>query len=250
MVRTENLCKYFSDGKNGLVRAVDGVSFEAKAGEIHGLLGANGAGKTTVLRMLSTILRPTSGQAFINGIDVLNDPQKVRASIGFMSTSTALYGRLKAIEMLRYFGELYGLLGKVLEARIDEIVEKLQIGEFGDRYCEKLSTGQKQRVSIGRTIIHDPAVLFFDEPTAGLDVLMAQTVLEFIEDARAKGKTVILCTHIMTEVERLCDRLTVIHEGRVGAAGTVAEVLTQANEVSLEKAFLKIVRHQTGQVTL
>jgi sodium transport system ATP-binding protein len=250
MVRTEGLCKYFSDPKEGVVRAVDGVTFEARAGEIHGLLGANGAGKTTILRMLSTILRPTAGYAFINGLNVLEDPQKVRASIGFMSTSTALYGRLRAIEMLRYFGELYGLRGRTLEHRLTEIIEKLQIGEFADRMCEKLSTGEKQRVNIGRTILHDPSVLFFDEPTAGLDVLVSQTVLEFIEDARAKGKTVVLCSHIMSEVERVCDRVTVIHQGKVGAEGTVEDIKNQTQETNLERAFLKIVRHQAGQVSL
>ena len=203
MVLVENLSKHFVDAKRGTIRAVDGISFQANPGEIFGLLGANGAGKTTTLRMLSTVIQPTGGRAAINGIDVVQDPQGVRASIGFMSNSTALYGRLKAVEVIRYFGELYGLEGKRLNERIDYVVDKLQIHEFADRLCDKLSTGQKQRVSIARTILHDPPVLFFDEPTAGLDVLASQGVMEFIEESRAQGKTVIFSTHIMSEVEIL-----------------------------------------------
>lgn len=243
MVRTNELTKHFKD-KTGVKKAVDGVSFEARPGEIFGLLGVNGAGKTTTLRMLSTVICPTSGRAEVAGLDVAKEPQKVRASIGFMSTSTALYGRLTALEMIEYFGRLYGLDESRLKERIRYVCETLELDEFKDRLCDKLSTGQKQRVSIARTILHDPPVLFFDEPTAGLDVVTSQTVMEFIEQARASGKTVVFSTHIMSEVERLCDRIGVIHDGRLHGEGTVASLKEQTGEASLERAFLKLVGYQ------
>lgn len=249
MVRTDNIAKHFEDPKRGLVRAVDGVTFQADPGKILGLLGANGAGKTTVLRMLSTVIKPTSGTAEINGFDILRDPEKVRASIGFMSTSTALYGRLKAGEMIEYFGQLYGLTGQRLKDRMAYVRDKLDLAEFEERLCDKLSTGQKQRVSIARTILHDPPVLFFDEPTAGLDVLASQSVMEFIEESRESGKTVIFSTHIMSEVERLCDHVVVIHDGKIRAEGTVDALLSQTGQKSLEKAFLKIAGHTETAVS-
>lgn len=241
MVHVENLSKHFTDSKRGVVKAVDGVSFEAKPGEIFGLLGVNGAGKTTTLRMLSTVIRPTSGRASVGGYDVVTQGEDVRKGIGFMSTSTALYGRLTSKEMLEYFGGLYGLEGAKLKERLDFVIEKLQLHEFLDRLCDKLSTGQKQRVSIARTILHDPPVLFFDEPTAGLDVVTSQTVLGFIEEARDHGKTVIFSTHIMSEAERLCDHIAVVHDGHIRGEGTVASLKEETRHATLEKAFLCIV---------
>jgi len=249
MVRTVDLKKHFKDGKTGVKKAVDGVSFEAKPGKILGLLGVNGAGKTTTLRMLSTIIRPTSGTAMVAGYDVVNDPQKVRASIGFMSTSTALYGRLTSIELIEYFGGLYGLEGERLKERVKYVTEKLQLHEFADRLCDKLSTGQKQRVNIARTILHDPPVLFFDEPTAGLDVVASQSVMEFIEEARDNGKTVVFSTHIMSEVERLCDEIVVVHDGVAKGSGTVASLKASTGQTSLEKAFLSLVGFQANYET-
>jgi sodium transport system ATP-binding protein len=246
MVRTDGIRKHFVDPKKGLVKAVDGVSITAKPGEIYGLLGVNGAGKTTMLRMLSTVLTPTEGSAEVAGYDVVKHPEKVRANIGFMSTSTALYGRLSSKEMIQYFGELYGLSGARLKERMDYVIEKLDMHEFIDRLCDKLSTGQKQRVSIARTILHDPPVLFFDEPTAGLDVVASQTVMQFIEEARDSGKTVLFCTHIMTEVDRLCNHVAVIHEGVIQAEGSVAELKAQSGEENLERVFLKLVGELRG----
>ncbi|MBX3095612.1 MAG: ATP-binding cassette domain-containing protein [Fimbriimonadaceae bacterium] len=241
MVVTSNLRKVFTDPKRGDVKAVDGVSFTANPGEIFGLLGVNGAGKTTVLRMLSTILQPTSGTAQVAGFDVQTASEQVRANIGFMSTSTALYGRLTSREMIHYFGELYGLEPSRLKEREDYVRNKLDMDEFWERPCDKLSTGQKQRVSIARTILHDPPVLFFDEPTAGLDVVTSQTVMGFIEESRDNGKTVIFSTHIMSEVERLCDHVVVIHDGTIRAEGTVPGLREQAGEENLERVFLKLV---------
>lgn len=241
MVRTDSLTKTFVDPKKGEVRAVKGVTLDVPAGTIFGLLGANGAGKTTFLRMLSTVLQPTSGSASVAGHDVVQDPQRVRESIGFLSSSTALYGRLTAREMLDYFAGLYGLTGTAKTQRIDELVDRLKIGEFADRLCDKLSTGQKQRVSIARTLLHRPPVLFFDEPTSGLDVIMAQEVMRFVEEMRGEGKTVFYCTHIMSEAERLCDRLAIIHEGELRGDGTVSELKERTGEPTLEKAFLNLV---------
>ncbi|MBN9503070.1 MAG: ABC transporter ATP-binding protein [Armatimonadetes bacterium 55-13] len=246
MVSTQDIAKHFVDAKGNRVKAVDGVSFEASPGKIFGLLGCNGAGKTTTLRILSTVIKPTAGRATVAGYDVVDHPEKVRASIGFMSTSTALYGRLQAKEVIEYFGQLFGLEGQRLKERVAYVMDKLQIHEFGDRLCDKLSTGQKQRVNIARTILHDPPVLFFDEPTAGLDVVVSQTVMEFIEEARDMGKTIIFSTHIMSEAERLCDQISVIHEGTIRGSGTVQQLKEQTREVTLEKAFLKLVEFESS----
>jgi sodium transport system ATP-binding protein len=245
LVRTHLLTKHFRDPKKGIVKAVDEVSFETGPGFIYGLLGINGAGKTTLLRLLSTVLTPTSGTGEVAGFKIQEEPQKVRANIGFLSTSTALYGRLTAREMIEYFGGLFGLSGSNLRNRVDEVISQLGIGEYQDRLCDKLSTGQKQRVSIARTILHNPPVLFFDEPTAGLDVVSSQTVMEFVEGERDRGKTVVYCTHIMTEVERLCDRIGVIHDGRLVSQGTVEELKQQTGRQSLERAFLDLVNYQS-----
>lgn len=240
MVQTHDLVKHYPDPKGATVKAVDGVSVVAQPGEIVGLLGANGAGKTTLLRMLSTVIQPTSGTASIHGFDVVKNPEDVRRSIGFMSNSTALYGRLTAREMLDYFAALYGLGNAKRKHRVDEVIDLMRIGEFADRLCDKLSTGQKQRVSIARCILHDPPVLFFDEPTAGLDVIMGQEVMKFIEGTREQGKTVIYCTHIMSEVERLCSKVYVLHGGTIRGVGTVDEIKALADESTLERAFLRL----------
>ncbi len=249
MVRTLGLKKYFKDPKTGTKKAVDGIDIEATPGRIFGLLGVNGAGKTTVLRMLSTVLKPTEGSGSVAGLDIVKDAAKVRASIGFMSNSTALYGRLTSKEVIQYFGTLYGLSEQRLAERMSYVMDKLDIHEFADRYCDKLSTGQKQRVSIARTILHDPPVLFFDEPTAGLDVVTSQTVMEFIEEARDLGKTVIFSTHIMSEVDRLCDDVAVIHDGVVVASGSPDTMKQMTGERSLERAFLQLVKFQAGYVS-
>jgi sodium transport system ATP-binding protein len=242
MVRTHDLKKHFVDSKTGVKKAVDGISIEAQPGRIFGLLGVNGAGKTTTLRLLSTVIKPTSGSAEVAGFDVVEHPEKVRASIGFMSNSTALYGRLTAIEVISYFGTMYGLSDDRLKERLEFVTEKLGLQEFGDRLCDKLSTGQKQRVNIARTILHDPPVLFFDEPTAGLDVVMSQAVMEFIEEARDHGKTIVFSTHIMSEVERLCNDVAVIHDGLIMGRGSVQDLKDQTSQETLEKAFLEIVK--------
>ncbi len=242
MITVENLSKTFYGPKGSTVNAVDNVSFECQPGEIFGLLGANGAGKTTLLRMLSTLISPTAGRATVAGFDIVGNPAEVRRNIGFLSTTTALYQRLTAREVIRYFGQLHGLDKKTLRERSDEVIQLLGITEYANRLCDKLSTGQKQRVGLARTILHDPPVLFFDEPTAGLDVLASQTVMEFIEQRREAGKTVVFSTHIMSEAERLCDRIAVIHNGKLAAIGTLDELRTMTGKDRLEAVFLDLVQ--------
>src|SRR6204780_1404919 len=241
MIEVQNLSKHFRDKKRGTVCAVDGVSFSCRPGEIYGLLGANGAGKTTTLRMLSTILEPTNGTARVAGFDIMNDAQKVRANIGFLSTATALYGRLSSYEMVQYFGRLNGLEDDVIDQRINALFTRLEMNEFRDRRCDKLSTGMKQKTSIARTLIHNPQVMIFDEPTLGLDVMAARTIVQFIRECRAHGKTVIFSTHVMSEGEKLCDRIGIIHGGKLLAEGTLAELRQKFGIQDLEEIFVRVV---------
>jgi sodium transport system ATP-binding protein len=241
MIEARHLVKRFRDKKRGTVTAVNDVSFSCRAGEIYGLLGANGAGKTTTLRMLATILEPSEGTAIVAGFDVAKDAQKVRSHVGFLSAATALYGRLSAQEMVEYFGRLHGIDELTLQRRIDEIFARLEMNEFRDRRCDKLSTGMKQKVSIARTLVHDPSVMIFDEPTAGLDVMAARTIVGFIRECRDAGKTVVFSTHVMTEVEKLCDHIGIIHDGKLIVEGTLAELRARFGILDLEDLFVKVV---------
>jgi sodium transport system ATP-binding protein len=244
MIEVMGIGKTFQDKKRGAVIAVQNVSFTAHPGEIFGVLGPNGAGKTTLLRMLATILQPTSGTATIGGFDIRQQPQKVRENIGFLTGSAGLYERLTPREVLTYFGELNGLSAEVIQARIGELTATLEMGEFVDRRCDKLSTGQKQRTSIARAILHDPPVLFFDEPTSGLDIMAARTVVRFIRRCRDEGRTVIFSTHIMSEVEALCDRIAIIYKGEVSAIGTLSELRERTGETVFENVFLRLIGEQ------
>jgi sodium transport system ATP-binding protein len=241
MIEARHLVKRFQDRKRGTVCAVKGVSFSCRPGEIYGLLGANGAGKTTTLRMLATILAPSEGSAIVAGYDVTKDPQIVRSRVGFLSTATALYGRLSAREMVEYFGRLHGLNEPTLRRRIDEIFTRLEMNDFRDRRCDKLSTGMKQKVSIARTLVHDPLVMIFDEPTLGLDVMAARTISGFIRECRDQGKTVVFSTHVMSEVEKLCDHIGIIHDGTLLAEGTLPELRARFGIQDLEDLFVKVV---------
>jgi len=241
MIEARSLTKTFRDRKRGVVRAVDNVSFSCAPGRIFGLLGANGAGKTTTLRMLASLLTPSSGTASVAGHDVRTDGRLVRENIGFLTGSTALYGRLSVREMVEYFGALHGLDRANMNSRIDEIFSELDMHEFAAARCDKLSTGQKQRVSIARAIVHRPPVMVFDEPTSGLDVMTSRTIMRFIEKCRAEDRTVIFSTHIMSEAERLCDEIAVIHEGRIAACGTLEQLRAQTGQTALESVFLSLV---------
>lgn len=241
MIEVKDLHKTFQDKKRGEVKAVDGISFVSQPGEIFGVLGPNGAGKTTLLRMLATILEPTAGTATVAGYDIRTQPQEVRRRIGYLSGSTALYERLTAREMVTYFAELNGLAKVDIEQRIEQIFTELQMHEFAEARCDKLSTGQKQRVSIARTIVHEPPVLFFDEPTSGLDIITARTIIKFIRRCRNEGRTVIFSTHIMSEVEALCDRIAIVYKGQIAAIGTLAELRERTGEQAFENVFLKLI---------
>jgi sodium transport system ATP-binding protein len=246
VIVARGLTKTFKDKKRGRIRAVDNISFTCKPGEIYGLLGVNGAGKTTTLRLIATMLKPTTGTAEIAGFDIVTQPEEVRARIGFLSTATALYGRLTAREFIEYFARLNGSSGEDLSERVDAIIERLHITEFQNGRCDKLSTGMKQRVSIARSVVHDPPVMIFDEPTHGLDVLSSRDIIEFIRDCRAKGKTVIFSSHVMSEVEKLCDRIGIIHNGQLLREGALSELRAQTDTQDLEEIFIQIVSGLPG----
>ncbi|MEX0726734.1 MAG: ATP-binding cassette domain-containing protein [Planctomycetaceae bacterium] len=248
MIHVENLTKRFADLRQGSVLALDHVSFDVRPGEIFGLLGPNGAGKTTCLRILSTVLKPTGGKALIAGYNVAADPAKVRSVIGFMSANTGLYDRMTAWEMVEYFGRLYGLPEDKLQPRLEEIFQMLQMNEIRDVLGGKMSTGMKQKVSIARTIVHDPPVLIFDEPTSGLDVLVARAVLKTIHTLRDQGKCIIFSTHIMREVEKLCDRVAIIYKGRILANASVNELEQLYHEPDMEELFFELISRHEAQL--
>lgn len=235
MIEVEGLQKSFG---NRLV--VKGVSFKVEPGEVVGLLGPNGAGKTTTLRMLATTLKPTGGRATVAGFDVEKEPQKVRAAIGVLPTDPGLYGRLTAAENLRFFGHLCGLVGKELEERIDHLLSWLNMMEHKDRRTEGFSKGMRQKVALARAVLHEPPVLFLDEPTAGLDVLSAQTVIQFIKESRQAGRTLLFSSHYLVEAERVCDRVAIIADGEIKAFGTIEEVCALAGVDNLEEAFVRL----------
>lgn len=240
-VQTTNLGKTYRDASGSSVVGCRNVEFQARYGTIFGVLGTNGAGKTTTLRMLSTMIVPTEGSAVVAGYDVASQPQDVRRSIGFLSATTGIYGRLTAREMLLYFAALHGFDSDIAAQRVQEVAELLDLHEFLDRRCEKLSTGQRQRISIGRTILHDPPVLIFDEPTSGLDILAAAQIVQFMRESRAKGKCVLLSTHVMREAELLCDEMILIHQGEVRDRGSVAELQQRHASSQLEIVFLRAI---------
>lgn len=246
MIEARNLTKTFHDRKRGQIRAVDDVSFAVAPGQIYGLLGANGAGKTTTLRMLATLLRPTGGSAKVAGFDVVRQGQEVRARVGFLAASTALYGRLTARETLAYFGRLNGIPDAEIAIRTKRLADELGMHDFLDRRCDKFSTGMKQKTSIARTLIHDPAVMVFDEPTLGLDIMAARTIVKFVRECRDRGKTVVYSTHIMSEVEKLCDVIGIIHDGKLLAEGTLAGLRSRYGEEEMEEIFVKAVGAEPG----
>ena len=241
MIEVAGLCKSFHDPAGRPVKAVDGVSFSARAGEILGLLGPNGAGKTTTLRILCTLLRPTAGTARVAGFDVVAQPDEVRRHVGFLSATTGVYDRMTAREMVEYYGRLNGLGGQKLEARIGELFDALGMHDIRDVRGSKMSTGQKQKVSIARALVHDPPVLILDEPTNGLDVLVQRSVLQQVKALRDRGKCILYSTHIFREVEKICDRVAIIHRGKVLDAGTLEELRERHRETDLEELFFSLI---------
>ena len=244
MIQAQQLSKTFTPGRGRVVHAVRDASFTVNNGEIFGLLGPNGAGKTTLLRMLATIISPTSGHCVVAGHRSDTEPRQVRASVGFLSGSTRLYRRLTAREVLRYFGRLYGLTDQYINQRTQHLADMLQMHPFLDQRCHGLSTGQSQKVSIARVIIHDPSVLILDEPTLGLDIVTSRTILDFIADARGRGSCIIFSTHYMTEAELLCDRIGFIYDGSILAIGTTDQLYQQTQTDNLKDAYLAMADRQ------
>jgi|TARA_B110000116_G_scaffold190534_1_gene165557 sodium transport system ATP-binding protein len=241
MIQVEGLEKSFWDESRGEIRAVAGIDFDCRPGEVFGLLGANGAGKTTTLRMLATILKPTGGRASLNSHDVISEPEAVRRSLGFFSASTALYPRLTGRETLEFFARINQYPPERVTERVGALIERFGIAEYANARVEKLSSGMKQKISIARTIAHDPPVLIFDEPTVGLDVMAALEMQRVVGELRDEGKTIILSTHIMSEAEKLCDRIGIIDRGRILALGTLDELRRATGQHYLEDIFVHFV---------
>jgi sodium transport system ATP-binding protein len=252
MIVVENLTKSFrlskeqkkekvAHAQGNKVDAVAGVSFSCKPGRIFTLLGPNGAGKTTALRLIATMLRPSAGRISVAGFDTVREAAQVRRNIGFLTGSTGLYERLTATEMIDYYGRLHGMAAALLAKRKGELFRLLGIEEFAGRRIGKLSSGMKQKVSIARTLIHDPQVLVFDEPTVGLDVITAKSIMQLIRQCRADGKTVIFSTHIMGEVSLLSDDLAIIHRGRLIYNDTYDAFMREMKAKSLEDEFIRRV---------
>ncbi len=242
MIEAEGLGKVFGR-RGGTIHAVRALSFVCHPGQVFGLLGMNGAGKTTTLRMLATILAPTAGTARVAGFNVSSQGHDVRRHLGFLTGDTRLYDRLEVDELLGYFAALNGVSGPDRRRRIDALVARFDLAPHVRRRVGRLSTGLKQRVNLARALVHDPPVLMLDEPSAGLDVLGAREVAALIRQARDEGRTVVLSTHSMREAERLCDRLAIVHEGRILREGSPSEVAAGGD---LEEAFAELVTAAPG----
>jgi sodium transport system ATP-binding protein len=252
MIKVDNLIKQYSLNKKqqkelqtnaSSINAVNNISFECKPGRVFSLLGANGAGKTTTLRMIATILQPSQGSILVNNFNVTEQPTEVRKQIGFLTGSTNLYERLTPSEVVQYFGELQGMEKTALKQRKDELFTQLGIHEFSTKRIAQMSTGMKQKVSIARSMIHNPSVVIFDEPTSGLDVITANSIIELIKQCRAEGKTIIFSSHIMSEVDLLCDDLAIINKGEIIYANSMENYRAEHSGISLTEAFINIVKN-------
>ncbi|WP_055669238.1 ATP-binding cassette domain-containing protein [Desnuesiella massiliensis] len=237
MIEVINLKKEFKK-----VNAVNDISFKVCEGEIVGLLGENGAGKTTTLRMLATMLKPTGGTAKINGFDIMSESDKVRGQIGILfGGEVGLYDRLTARENIRYFAELNGMSKDETNKSIENLTKALGMEEYIDRRVGKFSRGMKQKVAIARSIVHEPKVMLFDEPTAGLDVTSAKIVQDFIKRCKEENRAIIFSSHSMAEVEKLCDRIVIINKGRIVEEGTVQQLKEKYKNNDMEEIFMSLV---------
>jgi sodium transport system ATP-binding protein len=243
VIEVKNLQKTF-----GALRAVDNISFQVFPGEIFGLLGPNGAGKTTTLRILSTLLKADGGTAILNGLEVRKQSEEVRKIIGVVNGGMGLYDRLTGLEVLHYFGTLYGMSKNDVDKRVKELDTLLHLGATLNRRCGDFSTGMKQKIVIARAVIHDPSIIFFDEATNGLDVMARRAVLDFVKQYPDDKRTVIYSTHIMNEVEELCSRAAVIYQGKLIAENSISGLLEQTKANNLEQAFFSLVEN-SGLVT-
>lgn len=244
MIEVQALSKRFEQGRGKqmrVVQAVDGVSWQAQDARITGLLGPNGAGKTTTLRMVSTLMKPDAGRVCIDGIDTAQAPALARARLGVLSDARGLYPRLTALENIVYFGRLQGLSAAAAQARAQHLARVLEMEELLPRRTEGFSQGERMKTALARAMVHDPANLILDEPTNGLDVLATRALREALRRLRdEEGKCIIFSTHIMQEVERLCDQVVVIAKGRTVAQGSVAQLLEQAGCPDVEEAFIRL----------
>jgi sodium transport system ATP-binding protein len=247
MIKINNVSKVFQDKKAGDVFAVKDVNLEIEKGEIFGLLGPNGAGKTTLLRIMSTIMSPTEGSVQINGFDVSSDPENVKKSIGFLSGNTKLYKKLTPVETMKFFGSFYGIEKNELNRRIERILESLDMVPFRNKVIEKLSTGQVQKTSIARCLIHDPDVYILDEPTLGLDILTSRSIIDFILKEKQNGKTIIFSTHYMEEADALCDRIGLIHKGRLIETGSLEALNEKTGKDNIRDIFLHYIDSEAIQ---
>ena len=225
-------------------KAVDHLSFTAYEGEIFGLLGPNGAGKTTTLRMLATLIRPDSGDAWMDGASIVTQPELVRRKIGFLTSELKLEDFFTPNQLFQFFGELHQMSRQQIEQRRVELFERFGIGAFAEVKVANLSTGMKQKVSIVISILHDPSIIIFDEPTNGLDVLTAKTVTDFLLELRTQGRTVIVSTHIFSLVEKLCDRVGILINGQMIVCEPLAEL---TKEKCLEDVFFDIYQKAAGE---
>ncbi|MDF2821695.1 MAG: transporter ATP-binding protein [Clostridiales bacterium] len=251
MIKVENLTKIYKLTKKKMAElkttrnvkiAVDKISFEAHDGEIFGLLGPNGAGKTTTMRMMATLLLPTEGTITVQGNDVKKHPDKVRKCIGFLTNELKLDPHFSPKYTMEFFGKLYGLSDEQISARRDELFDKFAIKDFENKKIESLSTGMKQKLSIAVSLIHNPQVVIFDEPTNGLDIITARVVTDYLQELKKEGKLVIVSTHIMSLAEKLCDKVAIIIDGKLVANGTVKEIVSSKNSVDLEDAFFELYK--------
>ena len=245
MISADNLHKSFKT-KTGVVKAVDGVRFEARDGEITGLLGPNGAGKTTTLRMLYTLMTPDAGTVKVDGVDAAQDAEGVRRRLGVLPDARGVYKRLSARENIAYFGRLHGMSDADIARRTAELSAALGMEDVLDRQAEGFSQGQRTKTAIARALVHDPRNVILDEPTNGLDVMTTRGLREFLRQLRGEGRCVIFSSHIMQEVAALCDRIVVIAKGTVMAAGTPDELRAQTGEDNLEDAFVKAIGSEEG----
>jgi sodium transport system ATP-binding protein len=245
MIDVQALHKSFTSAKT-VVKAVDGVSFEARDGEITGLLGPNGAGKTTTLRMLYTLMKPDSGRVLVDGHDTATEAEAVRRALGVLPDARGVYKRLTARENIAYFGELHGLDAATIATRTDSLVQALNMQDFIDRRTEGFSQGQRTKTAIARALVHNPGNVILDEPTNGLDVMTTRGLREFLKQQRAEGRCVVFSSHIMQEVAALCDRIVIIARGQVVASGTADELRAQTGEDNLEDAFVKAIGSEEG----
>jgi sodium transport system ATP-binding protein len=236
MISAENLHKSF-----GATHAVDGVSFQARDGQITGLLGANGAGKTTTLRMLYTLMQPDAGRILVDGLDAAREPLAVRRRLGVLPDARGLYRRLTARENIAYYAALQGLNAPSTRARIDLLLRTLGMQDIAERRTEGFSQGERLKTALARALVHDPGNVLLDEPTNGLDVMSTRSLRDFLRGLRAEGRCVLFSTHVMQEVAALCDRVVIIARGRVVAEGTPDELRERAHEQSLEEAFMKLI---------